>query len=90
MSCATCSMCIGRWNDIVYFNVAILSNSSNILSYLPTLNVNLTSSCRFFLAGCKEEQAEDLACFGQTISVAYTSFDSSFELLWSHCTTWTL
>jgi hypothetical protein len=25
-----------------------LSNSSNILSHLPTLNVNLTSSCRFF------------------------------------------
>jgi hypothetical protein len=59
-----------------------LSNSSNILSHLPTLNVNLTSSYCFFWTGCKEEQAEDLACFGQTISAAYTSVDSSSELLW--------
>jgi hypothetical protein len=68
-----------------------LSNSSNILSHLPTLNVNLTSSCRFFWTDYKEEQAEDLACFGQTISAAYTSVDSSSELLWSHstiCTLW--
>jgi hypothetical protein len=42
-----------------------LSNSSNILAHLTTLNVNLTSSFCFFRTGCKEEQAEDLACFGQ-------------------------
>jgi hypothetical protein len=57
---------------MVYFNVAIFSNSSNILSHLPTLNVNLTSSCR--------------SCFGQTISAAYISFDSLSELFWSHST----
>jgi hypothetical protein len=68
-----------------------LSNSSNILSHLPTLNVNLTSSCCFYWTDCKEEQAEDLACFGQTISAVYTFFDSSSKLLWSHstiCTLW--
>jgi hypothetical protein len=67
-----------------------LSNSSNILFHLPTLNVNLTSSYYFFWTDCKEEQAEDLAYFGQTISAAYTSVDSSSELLWSHSTIWTL
>jgi hypothetical protein len=68
-----------------------LSNSSNILAHLPTLNVNLTSYCRFFWTDCKEEQAKDLAYFGQTISAAYTSVDSSSKLLWSHstiCTLW--
>jgi hypothetical protein len=55
---------------MVYFNVAILSNSSNILSHFPTLNVNLTSTYHFFWTGCKEEQAEVLAFLGQTISAA--------------------
>jgi hypothetical protein len=82
MSCATCSM-RDAWvrQQMVYFNVAIFSNSSNILSHLPTLNVNLTYSCCFFWTCSKEEQNEDLACFGQTILAAYTSFDSSSELL---------
>jgi hypothetical protein len=39
---------VGRWNIMIYINIVILSNSSNILSHLPTLNVNWTSSCRFF------------------------------------------
>jgi hypothetical protein len=37
------------------------SNSSNILSHLATLKVNLTSSCRFFRIDCKAEHAEGLA-----------------------------
>jgi hypothetical protein len=37
-----------RWNNMFCFNVVVFSNSSNILSHLPTLNVNLTSSCHFF------------------------------------------
>jgi hypothetical protein len=65
--------------------LSFLSNSSNILSHLPTLNANLTSSWRFFWTGCKEEKAEDLACFGQTISAAYSSFDSLSELLYGRC-----
>jgi hypothetical protein len=53
-------------DGIVWFILMLpfSSISSNILSHLPTLNVNLTSSCRFFLTGCKEEEAKDLACFG--------------------------
>jgi hypothetical protein len=38
----------GRWNNMIYFNVVVFSNSLNILSHLPTLNVNLTSYCHFF------------------------------------------
>jgi hypothetical protein len=79
-------------NGRVWFILMLpfLSNSLNILSHLPTLNVNLTSSYCFFWTGYKEEQAKDLACFSQTISSSYTSFDLSSELLWSHSTTWTL
>jgi hypothetical protein len=71
---------IGRWNNMIYFNVHIFSNSLNILLHFPTLNVNLSSSCRFFWTGYKKEQAEDLACFGQTNSAAYTTCGSSSEL----------
>jgi hypothetical protein len=57
----------------------LFNNSSNILSYLATLKVNFIS-CRFFWTGCKEEHDDGLALAGQTISMAYTSFDSSYEL----------
>jgi hypothetical protein len=33
---------------MIYLNVVIFSNPLNILSHLPTLNVNLTSSCVSF------------------------------------------
>jgi hypothetical protein len=76
---------------IVWFILILLflSNSSNILSQLPTLDINLASSCSFFWTDYKKEQAEDLVYFCQIISSAYTSFDSSSELLWSRSTTWT-
>jgi hypothetical protein len=57
-----------------YFNVT--NSSSNFLSHLDTLKVNLTSSCRFFCTGYKEH-VEGLACVDQTSSVVYTSVDSS-------------
>jgi hypothetical protein len=56
------------------------NNSSNTLSHLTTLEVNLTSSCRFFRINCKAKHADDLAYAGQTSSAAYTSVDSSSEL----------
>jgi hypothetical protein len=65
------------------------SSSSNILSHLTTLKVNLTYSCRFFLTDCKEEQAEDFAFVGQTSSTAYTSMNLSSELSHStRCIVW--
>jgi hypothetical protein len=65
------------------------SSSSNILSHLATLKVNLISSCRFFGTGCKEEHAEDLAFVGQTNSVVYTFMDSSSKLSRStRCIVW--
>jgi hypothetical protein len=48
-----------------------LSNSSNILSYLATLNGNLTF---LFCVECRRERAEDLALLGQTSSVTYNFF----------------
>jgi hypothetical protein len=56
------------------------SSSSNILSYLAILKVNLISSYRFFWTGCKELHTEDLAFVGQTNSAVYTYADSSSEL----------
>jgi hypothetical protein len=70
--------------------LAFLSYSSKILSHLPTLNVNLCSSYRFFWTGYKEKQTKDLACFGQTNSAAYTSCGSSSELLWLQSNVWML
>jgi hypothetical protein len=66
----------------------LLSNSSNILPHLATLNVNLTSPCRFFWNECREEQAESLALAGQTSSSTYNSFGSSSKLLLSRCSSW--
>jgi hypothetical protein len=64
------------------------SNSSNILSHLTTLKINLTS-CRFFQIDCKTEHAEGLACPGQTSSAVYTSVDSSSELSYpTRCILW--
>jgi hypothetical protein len=51
------------------------------LSHLVTLKVNFTSSYRFFWTGYREVQDDGWALVGQTISVAYTSFGSSSELL---------
>jgi hypothetical protein len=48
-----------------------LSSSSNILSHLATLNVNLTFP---FCAKCREERAADLALAGQTSSATCISF----------------
>jgi hypothetical protein len=65
------------------------SNSSNILSHLETLKVNLTSSCRFFRIDYKVEHPEGLACPGQTSSAVYTSVDSSSELSYpTRCILW--
>jgi hypothetical protein len=65
------------------------SNLSNILSYLATLKVNITSSCRFFRIVYKAEHAEGLACPGQTSSAVYTSVDSSSELSYpTRCILW--
>jgi hypothetical protein len=64
------------------------ASSSNILTHLTTLKVNLTCY-RFFLTGCKEEHVEDLAFVGQTSSAVYTSKDSSSELSRSNrCIVW--
>jgi hypothetical protein len=61
--------------------LSLFTNSSNILSHLATLKVNFTFSCRFFGTGCREVHDDDLALADQTISVAYTSFGSSSELI---------
>jgi hypothetical protein len=53
-----------------------LSNSSNILSHLAILNVNLTFS---FCVKCGREQTEDLALAGQT-SLATGDFFGSWGL----------
>jgi hypothetical protein len=58
----------------------LFTSSSNILSHLATLKVNLTSFCQFFSTGCKEEHGEDLAFVGQTSSVVHIYVDSSAEL----------
>jgi hypothetical protein len=55
---------------VIQFNVAAPSNSSNILSHLAMLNVNLTS-CRFFWIGYIEEQVGDLALGGKPRSTVY-------------------
>jgi hypothetical protein len=69
--------------------LSFFSNSSNILSHLATLKVNLTSSYRFFRIDCKTEHAEGLACPGQTSSAVYTSVDSSSELSYpTRCILW--
>jgi hypothetical protein len=66
----------------------LFTSSSNILSHLATLKVNLTSSCRFFETGYKGH-AEGLAFVDQTSSTIYTYADLSFELLRStRCTLW--
>jgi hypothetical protein len=49
-----------------------LSSSSNLLSHLATLNVNLTFP---FCAECTGERAADLASAGQTSSTTYIFFD---------------
>jgi hypothetical protein len=46
-------------------------SSSNILSHLATLKVNL-NSYQYFWTDYKEEHAEDLACVGRTSSAVYT------------------
>jgi hypothetical protein len=69
--------------------LSFFSSSSNILSHLATLKVNLTSSCRFFQIDCKAEHAKGLACLGQTSSAVYTSVDSSSELSYpTRCILW--
>jgi hypothetical protein len=65
------------------------SNSSNILSHLAILKVNLTSSCQLFRIDCKAEHFKGLACPGQTSSTVYTFVDSSFELSYPpRCILW--
>lgn len=67
-----------RGNCMRHLMLSFLSNSSNILSHLATLNVNLTFP---FCAKCRWEWAEDLVLVGQT-SLATCNF---FHPLNYHC-----
>jgi hypothetical protein len=68
--------------------LSFLSNSSNILSHLAILNVNLTSTWRFFWIGFREQQAKSLALSCQISLAIYISFGSSSELLLSWHLSW--
>jgi hypothetical protein len=60
--------------------LSFLSNSSNILSHLATLNMNLTFP---FCTECKGERAENLALKRQTSSGTCNFFGLFSELLLS-------